>query len=289
MSNGVLRRLKIAFVVLMLGIIGMSAGYGCTSHASEAEDAAQNGFLALKDGKMTEAETWFQKSADRGSTDPDVWRALTGIQMKQREFSKAVQSAQRLTELAPKSAEGWKLLGTAAFRLGSQFRAFNALSQAAALKPDDPEVQEGLGQSGLQIGRLPEAKQAFETILRGRPDDPPALAGLAQTTLRMEPTPQGLARAEQEVDRALAQKETGGARLTRAQIYLAQRRCRDAITECKAVIARYPQLSLAHSLLARAAAAAGQTALARQEGAQYEALLNTAGHTAQPEEGAGRP
>lgn len=288
-SNGVGQMRSAAFAALTLGCFGLGFGTGCTSPSNPTEDAAQQGFLALKNGRVTEARTLFQDAANHGSTDADVWRALAAIDMKLREFPEAARSAQRLTELAPTSSDGWKLLGTSAFRLGNQFRAFSAFTRAAALKPDDPDIQQGLGQSGLLTGRLTEAKQALETVQHIRPNDSVTLAALAQVTLRMEPTREGLALAEAEADHALVEKETGGARVTRAQIYLAQRRYGAAIAECTRVIALYPKLAVAHSLLAKAAAASGQTALARREGTRYEALLEAAGSAPPPDEGRGRP
>lgn len=80
-------------------------------------------------------------------------KAVRAIQAK--DYKNAARAAQRVTDAAPKSVDGWKLLGVAQSGAENWKGAKKAYEKALKLSPDDMAVRGGLG---LALARLQDAK-----------------------------------------------------------------------------------------------------------------------------------
>ena len=80
-------------------------------------------------------------------------KALKAIQAK--DYKTAGRAAQRVADAAPKSVDGWKLLGVAQAGAGNWKGARKAYQKAVKLAPDDESVRGGLG---LALAKLQDAK-----------------------------------------------------------------------------------------------------------------------------------
>lgn len=80
-------------------------------------------------------------------------KAIKAIQAK--DYKAAARSAQRVTDAAPKSLDGWKLLGVAQAGAENWKGARKAYEKAFKLAPDDETVRGGLG---LALAKLQDAK-----------------------------------------------------------------------------------------------------------------------------------
>lgn len=94
-------------------------------------------------------------SASAPSYDPaaEYAKAVAAIQAK--DYKTAARSAQRVTDAAPKSVDGWKLLGVAQAGSENWKGARKAYERAIKLSPDDLPSRAGLG---LALANLKDPK-----------------------------------------------------------------------------------------------------------------------------------
>ncbi|MBL8771337.1 MAG: tetratricopeptide repeat protein [Phenylobacterium sp.] len=94
-------------------------------------------------------------SASGPQYDPaeEFTKAVAAI--RAQEYRKAAVSAQRVTEAAPKSVDGWRLLGVAQSGAGNWKAARRAYERAVKLSPDDLASRAGLGTA---LANLKDAK-----------------------------------------------------------------------------------------------------------------------------------
>src|SRR5205823_10289016 len=107
-----------------------------------------------------------------------------------------------------------------------------------------------------------QANRAFRAYLARQPDDAQILAMLASAMMRLDPSPAGLAAAEQQADHSLAMHPTAEGYGTRGQIYMAQRRFEKAIQDFKTVVQMEPNTRYTYVLLSQCYASAGKPDLA---------------------------
>lgn len=84
-------------------------------------------------------------------------KAVAAIESK--DYKAAARSAQRVTDAAPKSVDGWKLLGVAQSGAENWKGAKKAYEKAVKLAPDDVASHAGLG---LALAKLQDAKAQAE-------------------------------------------------------------------------------------------------------------------------------
>lgn len=94
-------------------------------------------------------------SASAPSYDPaeEYAKAVQAIQAK--DYKSAARSAQRVTDAAPRSVDGWRLLGMAQSGAANWKGARRAYERAVKLDPDDLASHAGLG---LALANLKDAK-----------------------------------------------------------------------------------------------------------------------------------
>ncbi len=184
----------------------------------------------------------------------------------------AIQGFERLTQLRPDDADAWQRLGLLLIGAGENYRSLDALSRSAELNPNDLLTQGALGNMALQAGRLDQANRAFRAVLASNPDDPQALTGLAKTMMRMDPSPAGLAAAEEEANLALKVEPSVEAYKARGQIRMNRGHLNEAIKDFNACIKLDPRIREPYVLLSQCYASVGKPDLARKASEEFERL-----------------
>ena len=88
-----------------------------------------------------------------------------GIRAKRaKEWSVAVASFRKATELKPDSAEAWNELGYALRHVGQYPDSVKAYDEALRLKPRFPEALEYLGEAYVKMGQLEEARRVLDRL-----------------------------------------------------------------------------------------------------------------------------
>lgn len=130
--------------------------------------------------------------------EPDSVRALNFLAYTLADLDidagRAVQLAERATELAPESGLIRDTLGWAYFRTARFEDAVRELSRAVALGEQDPVVLEHLGDALAASGQLDEAIMAWEKALAEDPDRGSSAAKIEDARARIES--QGAAEGE---------------------------------------------------------------------------------------------
>lgn len=230
-------------------------------------------FIALSRHQVAEAQLHLTEVIRRDPSNIDAWRSLASLHERARELPQAFAAYQRIAQLNPKDAGAWRQMGILHKQTGAVVPARIALRRAAELNPDDWVTQWHLGDVYLKEGKLPEAKRALERALSHRLDDPTILSLCALVNMRLDASPEGLARAEKQINRAIALSPSGFAHKTRGRIYLAQRRYKEAVQEFKTALKMQPDADNAYVYLSQAYAHLGQAALARQASQEYKVRL----------------
>jgi Flp pilus assembly protein TadD len=81
-----------------------------------------------------------------------------------KEWSVAVASFRKATELRPDYAEAWNELGYALRHVGQYPDSVRAYDEALRLKPRFPEALEYLGEAYVKMGQLDEARKVLERL-----------------------------------------------------------------------------------------------------------------------------
>jgi Flp pilus assembly protein TadD len=88
-----------------------------------------------------------------------------GVRAKRaKEWSVAVASFKKATELKPDFPEAWNELGYALRNVGSYPDSVKAYDEALRLKPRFPEALEYLGEAYVKMGQVEEARKVLERL-----------------------------------------------------------------------------------------------------------------------------
>ena len=91
--------------------------------------------------------------------DPSTEYAKAIQALKANDYKAAAQAAEHVTEVVPKTVDGWRLLGVAKAGGHDWKGSRRAYEKAAKLAPDDPTVHAGLG---LALANLKDSKAQAE-------------------------------------------------------------------------------------------------------------------------------
>jgi len=219
------------------------------------------------------------ESLKRDPGNASVWQGLAALSERLRRTDEAIAAYEKLTQLTPNDAMPWRQLGLLYTRQGQIFRGYSKLQRAVTLNPSDVLAQRYLGENAFLQGKFPEAQQAFARVAAVEPEDPVVLSVLAQIGVILDPTPGGLARAEQQATHSLAVKPSGAAHLALGQIHLARHEYNPAIAEFKAALVLDPDLLPAYVSLSQAYSRMGQPDLASKTDRLHEEALARQGHS----------
>ncbi len=238
----------------------------------DARPYAWLGIVAITERRPSEARDLLLQALQRDPDNATALRALANLDARMRRLRPAIQGFERLTQLRPNDADAWQRLGLLLIGAGENYRSLDALARSAALDPNDLLTQGSLGNMALQAGRFDQADSAFRAVLAREPGNGQALTGLAKVMMRRDPSPAGLAAAEQQADRALQAGPTSEAYKARGQIRMTRRRFDTAIQDFNAALRLDPHGREPYVLLSQCYASAGRPDLARKASAAFERL-----------------
>ena len=126
-----------------------------------------NTLLALywqRQGDLGTAQTYLENVTRLYPDNPSLHAELGNTLAQLGELEAALQAYQRAVELAPNSADAWRLLAGFCAKYEYRLRevGLSAARQAAALGARDPANHDMLGQVLLLLGDLTSAERAFQ-------------------------------------------------------------------------------------------------------------------------------
>jgi putative PEP-CTERM system TPR-repeat lipoprotein len=189
---------------------------------------------------------------------------LTLIQLRDREYDKAMVTANRIVKLYPDLPVGYNIRGGAELGKGDLKRAEASFRAALARKADYVEARRNLSQVLLVTGRAADAERELKTIIETNKRDVRALMLLANIAGRNSDM---TARIEWLQQAAAADPKLLNPRLALADAYLATSQTKRALDESAGILRDFPNDPLALTGAARVYEGAGQ-------GAQVESTLN---------------
>ena len=153
-----------------------AAGLGAALALSATAALAQGGMMipgALPThggggGVVVGGSLGSMSSAIPGVADPrydaasEYAKAITA--MKAQQFRQAAIAAGRVTQVAPKNPDGWRLLGAAHAGADNWKGSRRAFERALKLLPEDPAAHAGLGLALANLGD-PKAREQLDWLL----------------------------------------------------------------------------------------------------------------------------
>jgi Tfp pilus assembly protein PilF len=133
-------------IILLAGVFAGLAGAGA---------------MAAGSGGGTGGAEMPSASGPRYNPAEEYAKAVAAIQAK--DYKAAARSAQRVTDTAPQSVDGWKLLGVAQSGAENWKGARKAYDRAAKLSPDDVVIRAGLGLAQARL-QDPKAQEQLEWL-----------------------------------------------------------------------------------------------------------------------------
>ncbi len=153
-------------------------------------------------GDSREALSTIQQARAMNDRRADVWLAEVPVRVRARQFSEALQAADRGVAAAPREAEGQYVKGSVRHVQGHLDAALADYAQALSLDPSHAEAL--IARAGIFIDRnqLPQAKQALDQLKTASPKEPRA-AYLRALVAERENQPAVARAALQEVTQLL--------------------------------------------------------------------------------------
>jgi TolB-like protein/Tfp pilus assembly protein PilF len=129
-------------------------------------------FSASSKESMRLAAQAAQKALALDDSDPRVYHALTNLYIMQRQYEKAIATAERTLELSPSSARAHSSMGMTLRFSGMFSEAIPFIEQAIRLDPYPPAITfRHLGSCYRSVDRYEEAITAYKKALQKNPDD----------------------------------------------------------------------------------------------------------------------
>jgi tetratricopeptide (TPR) repeat protein len=117
------------------------------------------------------AEIW-RIWGESGNAQTDDLMAAGAAALAVQDGEQALAAFNRVTELAPKFAEGWNKRATTLYLLGRYADSVADIDKVLALEPRHFGALSGLGLCEVRRDRLPEAVAAFQRALAVNPNMP---------------------------------------------------------------------------------------------------------------------
>ena len=216
---------------------------------------------------------------------------LTLIQLRDKQFDKALATSGRIVKLYPDIPVGYNIQGGAQLGLNEIKKAEASFRMALTKKPDYIEARRNLAQVLAATGRHAEAERELKTIIESNKRDVRALTLLASLAARRG---DATGRLEWLRQAASADATKVGPRLQLTDAYLATNQSKRALDEISAVVRDFPDEPQALLMAARVYEATDQRGrmefdaqpprdpAARQHGAARPAGARTRGEQEDP-------
>ena len=233
------------------------------------------GVEALKAGRLDEAQAAFERVLREGGRAAFVHNNLGIVLQRRDRHEQAAAQFREAIRLDPSYAAPRVLLGGSLLALGRAAEAAAALERAVKLAPREPLVRQQLARAYERKGDLPAAVDEYRKLRDAAPDDPEAAYQLGRAYLalaewslkRLQDEHPGSARvlqalghsyrvqgkadrAEKAFRRAIeADPALPELHLALAQLYVEQKRWKDARAEIERELALVPESAGARALL----------------------------------------
>lgn len=125
-------------------------------------------------GDSREALATIQQARAMNDRRADVWLAEVPVRVRARQFTEALQAAERGVAAAPNDAEAHYVQGSVRHAQGKLDAALTDYAKALSLKADHAETL--IARAGIHIDRnqLPQARQALDQLKTAAPREPRA-------------------------------------------------------------------------------------------------------------------
>jgi tetratricopeptide (TPR) repeat protein len=162
-------------------VIGLTGMHSYVQAKAEADQLARDtkdarqvemqlGIIALGQGHYSEAEEYFRKLYNEGSTDLQPLAGLVNAYEAEHQPERALELMQAEAQKAPDSTGKAALLVATEEAAGKTDQALAELQKVAAQHPKSADVQVRIAQLQMKHGHLPEALQALEHAQQLAPD-----------------------------------------------------------------------------------------------------------------------
>jgi len=123
------------------------------------------GRLLLADGRIDEAQRYFNAQVESGQISAEALRGLAIIHIDRSENSRAEEYLREILTSDPKDTDAMLKLARVYHKMGRQEQANDILKQATATGVDDPAICKELAQTCFLMERYREASQIYEQLL----------------------------------------------------------------------------------------------------------------------------
>jgi tetratricopeptide (TPR) repeat protein len=151
---------------------------------SQSADATSDEVLAKvqaleKEGNWNLLVIYTTEWTRKQPFNPLAWKTLSVGYVRLRQFTEALDTATKATQLAPEDASMWQNLGQINLAVPRPAEALAAFERATALNDKDIVSLAQEATLNVQLGHLAEAKVALDRAMALNPDDVPTLCGAA--------------------------------------------------------------------------------------------------------------
>ena len=251
---------------------GMILAYARTLSPNNPEIDALQGMLMAKAGHGEQARERLDKALARDPSNLTALHALANLNASERKLDEAIKGFERITQLQPRDADAWQRLGLLLIGARQNYRGLDAMMKSAELNPADLFTQTSVGNLSLQAGRIEQASKAYQIVLAKEPNNPQALTGQARATMRLEPSPEGLKKADRLATSSLEITPSYLTYYVRGQIRMNLRRLPEAIADLKESISLNPKNIEPYVLLSQCYSQTGNRELALKASREFDRL-----------------
>jgi len=175
---------------------------------SRADQLIKEGFAALNDNRLDEAEDLFRRVLDRSRDNAAALGGLGILRLRQERFADAQRLLEQATSEQPQSARRWReALDSARFwstaeqarnarRDGRLEKAASLYSRALERNPSETAVRVSYADVLAELGRYRDAEAEYRRVLKTDPDNADAQRGVVNMLSRMGRTDEALRFAE---------------------------------------------------------------------------------------------
>lgn len=235
-----------------------------TEAPKAGELKTQLAMTQLLQGNAEDAEEGLLDVLKGDSKSLQALMVLTLIQLRDKEFDKALATSNRIVRLYPDLPVGYNIRGGAELGLGEVKKAEASFRTALQKKSDYVEARRNLAQVLISTNRIAEGERELKTLLEANKQDGRALSLLAATAARRG---DATARVEWLRQAAAVDSSQLGPRVQLADAYVATNQNKRALDEVASILRDFPEQPQALMAAAKVYEAAGQKS-------QLESVLN---------------
>lgn len=159
---------RFAVCVVLLGCTAVASSF---AQNSAVEDAFRRGALAMRNGRIADAEAQFKEAVRLAPQMPEAHLDLGLVFGREGKLDEAIQSLRAALRLDPKLSSAHMFLGIFLYQANRQDEARAELQQEIALNPDNVEALTWLGTTDLATGHPEEAVIPLDRAFKLKPND----------------------------------------------------------------------------------------------------------------------